>query len=127
MGLVLFMEASLQVVKTTQPVHEQLAHRAWEILCTNLMRYGNTLSEPHRVSLDYLMRGLAELAFGIKRGRLAYPLGCGPGKTQAIVAFCTGFETARGCKVDEVLLAAFSHYLVGRGHNTTKDQKAALL
>ena len=41
----------------------------------------------------------AALALGIKRGRLAYPLGCGLGKTQAIVAFCTA---AHELHLDEV-------------------------
>src|SRR4029077_19226656 len=68
-------------------VRTALTARATDIVCNNLMRYGSTVAGVHRASLDYLLHRMSGLALGIERGRYAFPLACGLGKTQAVVAF----------------------------------------
>lgn len=69
-----------------------LTERAHAIVCSNLERYGNTLSPVHRATLHEMIEGFGLLALGMKQGRYAYPLGCGLGKTQSVVAFCAALH-----------------------------------
>lgn len=51
-----------------------------------LRRFGNGISPTHQRALEELAEALCAQALGIVRGRLAYALPCGAGKTQAVVA-----------------------------------------
>ena len=50
--------------------------------------FGNVLSEAHREALICIVGRFTMLAAGTTKGRWAYPLVCGGGKTQAVVAWC---------------------------------------
>lgn len=67
----------------------QLSSRAHALTVSKLESYGNRLSGCHVSSLGFLQRELSRLTFCIKRGRYAYPLPTGMGKTQSVVGFCT--------------------------------------
>jgi hypothetical protein len=67
-----------------RPLLTEAAHKA---LCARLLSFGNILSPEHREALRSVLRGFTRLAFG-GRGRIAFPLPTGMGKTQAIVAWC---------------------------------------
>ncbi len=54
----------------------------------NLEGYGNILNEAHRKALMCIVGRFTMLASGTHQGRHAYDLGCGCGKTQAVVAWC---------------------------------------
>lgn len=73
-------------------LHVGLTQRAFEILCANLERFGNHLGDAHKAALMELVGGFTLLAFGVKKGRLAYPLATGLGKTQSIVAWCSALH-----------------------------------
>lgn len=68
---------------------DRLSARAHSLTVSKLESYGNRLSGSHVSSLSFLQRELSRLTFGIKRGRYAYPLPTGMGKTQSVVGFCT--------------------------------------
>lgn len=68
---------------------DRLSAHAHALTVFKLESYGNRLSAYHASSLSYLQRELSRLTFGIKRGRYAYPLPTGMGKTQSVVGFCT--------------------------------------
>ena len=70
----------------------QLTTRAWEIVCGNLTSFGNTLSVAHKDGLMELVGWFTHLAHGIKKGRYAFPLDCGLGKTQSVVAWCAALH-----------------------------------
>lgn len=67
-----------------RPLLTEAAHNA---LCARLLSFKNILSPEHREALRSVLRGFTCLAFG-GRGRIAYPLATGMGKTQAVVAWC---------------------------------------
>src|SRR5947209_856795 len=69
-----------------------VSERAFEIVCEQLERYGNRLGSLHREALRQLAAGLTQLAFGELKGRLAFPLNCGLGKTQSVIAFCAALS-----------------------------------
>ncbi len=48
--------------------------------------FDNTLSDSHDRALSLMLEGMVSQAFQIETGRLAYPLPCGAGKTQGVVA-----------------------------------------
>ena len=61
---------------------------AYERLARNMEAFGNTLSAAHQEALMCIVGRLTMLAAGKEVGRWAYPLPCGGGKTQAVVAWC---------------------------------------
>lgn len=86
-------------------LHYDLTMRAYEIVTKNLESFGNTLGEEHQAALMELVGAFTFLAFGIKKGRYAYPLPTGMGKTQSIVAWCAALHTL-GYKDISVAVAA---------------------
>lgn len=60
---------------------------AFKRVCTNLTAYGNTLSEQHRAALMELVGMFTLMALGRQRGRFAFPLPTGMGKTQSVIAW----------------------------------------
>jgi hypothetical protein len=78
--------------KAKKTIHYDLTMKAYEIVTHNLERFGNTLGEDHRAALVELVGGFTLLAFGLKKGRFAYPLPTGMGKTQSIVAWCAALQ-----------------------------------
>lgn len=64
-----------------------VAEAAQTIACSLLERRGNILSAAHREAIGLLTREFAELAAGQLRGRRAYALPTGMGKTTAAAAF----------------------------------------
>ncbi|MBA2660554.1 MAG: hypothetical protein H0U72_13755 [Nitrosospira sp.] len=73
-------------------LHWDLTFRAFDIVSDNLTKFGNELGEEHRLALMELVGGFTLLAFGQKKGRYAYPLPTGMGKTQSIVAWCAALH-----------------------------------
>jgi hypothetical protein len=78
--------------QSTAPRLDPLTSRALEIVTGNLTRFGNELSEAHAGELRALLLGMSELARGKRKGRFAYALDCGLGKTQAVVALCAAIH-----------------------------------
>ncbi len=68
---------------------ERLTITSHGLLLTRLEGFGNRLSYGHKDALRQIVHELSLLTFGVKRGRYAYPLPTGMGKTQSVVAFCT--------------------------------------
>lgn len=64
-----------------------VAERAQKIACSFLEDKGNVLSADHRRAIGQLTREFADLASGKLRGRHAYALPTGMGKTTAAAAF----------------------------------------
>lgn len=56
------------------------------ILVTLLEKRGNVVGPRHRDACRDLMRGMSRQALGIERGRRAYAMPCGGGKTTGVVA-----------------------------------------
>jgi hypothetical protein len=73
-------------------LRKDLTFRAFDIVTANLSRFGNQLGEEHRTALMELVGGFTFLAFGLKKGRYAYSLPTGMGKTQSIVAWCAALH-----------------------------------
>jgi hypothetical protein len=67
---------------------DHLAATAFQLLCDNLISYGNVLSEAHMAALLDVNKLYSHLALGLDVGRVAVPLDTGMGKTQSVVAFC---------------------------------------
>lgn len=63
--------------------------KAFEIVTRNLSAFGNTLGNAHSAALMELVGAFTSLAFGLTKGRFAYPLPTGMGKTQSIIAWCS--------------------------------------
>ena len=74
------------------PTHIEVAAVAHANVLETLRRFGNAVSPAHDEALRLTLLDLAGLAYGVIRGRRAYPLSCGLGKTQSIVAFCGALE-----------------------------------
>lgn len=70
----------------TDPDAQLLATHALGTLIPFLTSKGNQISPLHRTALAELLLALARQAMGLTRGRLAYALPCGAGKTQSVVA-----------------------------------------
>ncbi len=73
-------------------LHTDLTFRAFDIVNTNLSKFGNQIGEEHNAALMELVGGFTFHAFGLKKGRYAYPLPTGMGKTQSIVAWCAALH-----------------------------------
>lgn len=70
----------------------EAAHARWT---ATLRRKGNT---PPRAQLDagwQLLRALVDQLYGLRRGRFAYAIPCGGGKTQAVVALLATLQHMR--------------------------------
>lgn len=65
----------------------ELTSRAFQIVTSNLILYGNVLSKLQQTALYELAGWLTRLAMGDKQGRFAFPLATGLGKTQSVVAW----------------------------------------
>lgn len=69
-----------------------LIDRAHQRLEDNLTSFGNGLTNDHRRALLIIVTGLTHLANGTETGRYCFPLPCGGGKTQAIVAWASALH-----------------------------------
>ena len=67
--------------------NEQLIDRSLTKLIGNLNRYGNNVSNRQTKALKEILTAYTEMASGQMKGRYAFPLGTGLGKTQSIVAW----------------------------------------
>jgi hypothetical protein len=79
-----FIETVTRAGITTEA---ELTVLAYQKLCSNLESYGNVLSEDHRGALMRMVGCFSFLATGRKRGRWAFPLDTGGGKTSAVIAW----------------------------------------
>lgn len=86
----LFLSGAIK--ETKKELHSDLTLKAFRILCSNLERFGNKLGAKHKEALMELVGGFTLMAFGRKKGRYAYPLDTGLGKTQAIVAWASALH-----------------------------------
>jgi len=82
-----FASSRKAVTKTPYLQDQDLTFAAYERLVTNLTQYGNELTEEHKAALMRVVGRFTLLANGASQGRYAYPLPCGAGKTQAVVAW----------------------------------------
>ncbi len=69
-----------------------VASTARGIVIAALEGFGNRLSHSHKEALTELTHDLSRLAFGLLTGRYAFPLNCGLGKTQSVIAFCAALH-----------------------------------
>jgi len=65
----------------------ELTVAARDKLTSRLESFGNRLSPPHRRALWEILKAYSEMASGERRGRWAFPLFTGGGKTQSIVCW----------------------------------------
>ena len=93
------MEREIRASDLTTPFNgvcfKSVIDLALETLIVNLQRYGNRLSEKQKTSLYEILGRYTFLAQGRCRGRYAYPLATGLGKTQSIVAWCSAIRSLR--------------------------------
>lgn len=80
------MNTSLPFHASQSEKTQQLVDLALQKLLLALRNFGNQISQVHECALRELLSGLAEQALGVGRGRNAYALPCGAGKTQSVVA-----------------------------------------
>jgi hypothetical protein len=78
--------------------HIEVAALAHTMVLRALRQFGNDVSPTHSAALRWTLGSIARLAYGIDKGRRAYPLATGLGKTQSIVAFCTALHALRSEK-----------------------------
>ena len=67
---------------------DQLTRPAFRRLAAMMRRFGNELSRKHERALYRLLHIFSSMATGYITDRRAYPLGCGLGKTTAVIAWC---------------------------------------
>lgn len=65
-----------------------VAAEAFANLVTTLEGYSNDLAPDHMDALWHLLHDMSKMAHGLLTGRRAYPLSCGLGKTQSVIALC---------------------------------------
>lgn len=70
-----------------QTLSDHLTDSAHADLMTTLRSYGTSPSESHSAVLKDLLHDYAEMSLGSLKGRLAWPLAVGSGKTQSIISF----------------------------------------
>lgn len=79
------------------PSHVAEAAAVAELAHSNLIetlgRFSNDVGTKHSDALRLMLGDLAAMAYGVLGGRRAYPLGCGLGKTQSVVALCAALHT----------------------------------
>lgn len=68
--------------------HSNLTGPAWSVLKDWLERYGNILSREHQVALISGLQMCTEALQGELKGRWAFPIGTGMGKSSLIAAWC---------------------------------------
>jgi hypothetical protein len=66
---------------------KDLTHAAFSRLTKNLEGFGNRLNMEHEIYLNTMLHLYTRMAQGTVKGRLAFPLGTGLGKTSSIIAF----------------------------------------
>jgi len=77
----------------TGPINAHiLTSTAMQILTEDLEGHGNVLSQGHRAALYELLDTFTGYCVGTQRGRQAFPLPTGMGKTSAVVAFVAALE-----------------------------------
>jgi len=75
-------------ITPTQTINtDRLTADAFALVTSLLEERGNILSSPHKDALEQLMRLFSGYAAGTTRGRVAFPLPTGMGKTTGVVAF----------------------------------------
>lgn len=72
-------------IETINP--DRLTSEAFALVTNLLEERGNVLSSPHKDALEQLMRLFTGYATGTLRGRVAFPLPTGMGKTSGVAAF----------------------------------------
>ncbi len=77
----------------------ELLGLANKILVTNLGTYGNTLSGDHKLALLELIANYCQMIQGVYRGRYAYGIDTGMGKTESLVALVTAINQLKMSKV----------------------------
>jgi hypothetical protein len=77
----------MEKITINDEVIGNLTDHAFINLSRNLTRYGNNLSKAHYTALWKLLDTYTRIAHGQIRGRFAFPLGTGMGKTQSIVSW----------------------------------------
>jgi len=82
--------------------HERLTVPSFKLLKSLLTEYGNTLSDGHESALMALVGLMTKMAQGELRGRWAFGLPTGMGKTTAIIAWVA---TLVACRLDHVSVA----------------------
>jgi hypothetical protein len=85
-------------VKSTRPADAEakiVASLAFTNLVKTLRGYSNELGPLHENALRELLRDLSFMAHGLLKGRRVYPLACGLGKSQSVIALCAALH-ARG-------------------------------
>lgn len=83
----------------------QLTRTAHDILTADLEGHGNVLSDMHRAALLELVDTFTGYCTGTERGRKAFPLPTGMGKTSAVVAFLAALHRL-GCAVPVAVAAS---------------------
>lgn len=79
---------------------------ATEKLITTLESRGNSLTEEHRCALAMLIGTFTEMAIGARKGRWAFGLPTGMGKTSAIVAWCAQLIEAQATHISVAISAS---------------------
>jgi hypothetical protein len=72
--------------------HAELTRGAFAILMRDLIRYGNKPKQDHQEALIALLATMTDMAQGKRKGRYAFPLPTGMGKTQSIIAWVTALN-----------------------------------
>jgi len=74
-------------IELRQSQAANLTLRAHSLLLQKLESYGNGVSPQHAYALRQLLSGLTDQGLQINRGRIAYALPCGAGKTLSVVTW----------------------------------------
>lgn len=75
--------------------HSALTGRAFDHLRASLTAHGNVLSEGHEAALYALCGLFTQCAQGVRKGRYAFGLPTGMGKTSAVIAWCRALVELR--------------------------------
>ena len=87
------MAAELEALRGMTAINDyELAFAAHGILKADLERYGNVISGMHNSALLELLHTFSEYCAGSAKGRRAFAMPTGMGKTSAIVAFLTALH-----------------------------------
>ncbi|MCS6319982.1 MAG: hypothetical protein H8K05_19875 [Nitrospira sp.] len=85
---------------------QELTDRAFARLVTALERFGNTLSDDHETALFALVEAMTAMANGTMKGRYAFGLPTGMGKTRAIIAWVSALHALGLDKTYSIAVAA---------------------
>ena len=84
-----------EIKPLTSSLAVEVSHRGYTWLTEKMKGYGNTLTEDHQEALRTIVEGFAAMAIERQRGRVAYPLNTGCGKTTAIKAFIWALDSLK--------------------------------